>query len=539
MKAKKDGFIKDILRNCRARLFWISVLTVLQSVAQVAMAFLTRFVIDSAIEKDGKLLLWGILLGADILIQLAVYLLVNWYTSSTTDRLIATFRSRLLRSAVYSADARFQEFHSGALLSRGIEDVNIICDGVVYALPVLLGQSAKLAAAFCAVLLIRPEAAVALAIGGAGMLVYVSVIRPVLKRKHRSVREAEETVMATMQEDLQKLELIQSLQTQEQTVKKFDRRLHIARRRKFGRRVWSVGANGIINGAVLLGSGILLLWGADCVARDLLTYGMLASLLQLLGQFRGPLMGLSGLWARITSVEVAGERLSALLEIPEQPEPVAIEKAEAVVFENVTFSYPGDEQAVVENFSLRLPLDGWVSLSGISGRGKTTLFKLILGLYAPQQGRVYLETEQGKIDCSAATRQLFAYVPQDYALFSGTVAENLLLVRPDATEQERRDALDAACASFVFELSEGENARVGENNTGLSKGQLQRLAIARAILMQRKVLLLDECTSALDAETEQGVLNNLRKLAPGALLVTHRPEALESIPGVTSVLMEK
>ena len=217
---------------------------------------------------------------------------------------------------------------------------------------------------------------------------------------------------------------------------------------------------------------------------------------------------------------------------------MTVENPRSVVFENVTFRYPGDEVAVLENFSMTLPLEGWVSLSGISGRGKTTLFKLILGLYTPQQGRVYLQTDKGDVLCSSATRQLFAYVPQDYALFSGTVLENLQLVAPDSTEEDRRQALQIAQADFVWEMTLEEQTPVGENNTGLSKGQLQRLAIARAVLMQRPVLLLDECTSALDAQTEQAVLEALHNHCPNAIVVTHSPEALESLKDITFVSTE-
>ena len=225
MKVKKNNeFLKTIFCTYRVHLFWLSILTVLQSVLQVAMAILTRFVIDSAVTGDGKLLFWSILLGADLLLQLGVYVLLNWCSGSTSDHMTAALRSQLLRSAVYSADSRLQAFHSGELLSRGIEDVNTVCDGVVYAMPVLLGQLARLATAFCAVLMISPTVALALAAGGTALVVYISLLRPVLKKKQRKVREAEETVMATMQEDLQKLELIQSLQTQRQTVKRFDRR---------------------------------------------------------------------------------------------------------------------------------------------------------------------------------------------------------------------------------------------------------------------------------------------------------------------------
>ena len=535
---KKTGIFRDTLRPCRGRVLLLTALTVLQSVLQVLMALLSRFVIDSAIGGNGKFSLYAALLGADLLLQLVLYLLLNWYSGSTADRLMARLRSRLLRSALYSGESSLQGYHSGALLSRGIEDVNTICDGAVYALPSLVGQLTRLVAAFAAIFFISPMIALVLLLGGIGLILYISLLRPALRKHHRSVRESDETVMATMQEDLQKLELIQSLQTQEQSMRRFDRQLNNGLRKKFRRRLLSVGAFSIINGGILLCSGLILLWGAHRVALGLLTFGSLTSMLQLLGQFRAPLMGISGLWSRFAAIEVAGERLAVMLQLPEQEEQECLEKPSAVVFEDVTFCYPDDEQPVLQDFSLRLPLNGWTSLGGFSGRGKTTLFKLILGLYTPQKGRVYLETEKGEIPCTPTVRHLFAYVPQDYALFSGTVLENLQLVAPSSTPQQRRAALEAACADFVFSLTDGENTKVGENNTGLSKGQLQRIAIARAILMNRKVLLLDECTSALDAETEQAVLKNLYAFSTGALLVTHRPEALSALPNVNSIQME-
>lgn len=535
--AENKKTLKNLLRPYRLRLSFLSLLMILQSFLQVAMALLMRSVIDAAIYGNGRLLFWAILLATDILLQVGIYALLSWYTSSTVDRMSASLRTRLLRSAVYSVDVHLQEFHSGALLSRGMEDVHTVCDGVVQALPALLGQITRLAAAFGAIVLIHPPAALVLLIAGVAVVGAVSLLRPVLKARQRAVRESEEKVMSTMQEDLQQLELIQSLQSQERVVDRFRQRQHISLKQKFKRRIWSVSSNSILSVASLLGTGLLLLWGADRVAKELLTYGALTSMLQLLNQFRGPVLSLSGLWTRFTAVEVAAERLMPLLEIPEQPERTPVEKPSAVVFENVTFRYPGDELAVVENFSMTLPLEGWVSLSGISGLGKTTLFKLILGLYQPQEGRVYLRTEQGDVPCSAATRHLFAYVPQDYALFSGTVRENLCLVAPDADAEMLAHALKVAAAEFVQELPAGLNTHLGENNTGLSKGQLQRIAIARAVLMERKILLLDECTSALDADTESCALRNLYRCCPNALLVTHRPQALEQLEQITSVTM--
>lgn len=531
---KKKPLLSALLRSYRGRIFGITLLMILQAVLQVGLALLMRFVIDAAISGSDRLGFWAALLIADLLLQVLLHCVLSWQMGSVTDRMIAELRGKLLKSALYSRDARLRQFHSGQLLSRGMEDVRTVCDGVVNALPGLAGQISRLVAAFAALVMLSPKVALVLAAAAVVVVGGISVMRPALKKKQRSVRTAEEKVMSTMQEDLQKLELVQSLQSREPILERFDGVLDDSLEAKKKRRVLAVGSGAAVNMASLLGTGALLLWGAGQVADQALTYGALTSMLQLLSQFRTPVLSISGLWTRFTSVEVAGERLVSLLETDVPETAPAPDAPTAVVFENVTFRYPDDENPVLENFSLRLPLEGWAWLGGISGRGKTTLFKLILGLYTPQSGSVYLETAQGAVPCSECTRQLFAYVPQDYALFSGTVEENLRLVAPDAAEQQLRDALEVACCDF---LSEGLDTLVGENNTGLSKGQLQRIAIARCVLMGRKVLLLDECTSALDMQTEAQVLENLKNHCPNALLVTHRLQVLEGLGAVTQIAM--
>lgn len=538
-KSQGRPIVRISLRPYRMRLVLLCFLTVLQAVLQVSMALLIRAVIDTAVSGKDPWGSWAILLGLDILAQVGTYAMIRWYMGSTVDSLAAALRIRLLKSAAYSKDSRLQQYHSGSLLNRAMDDVYTLCDGYVYALPALVGQVTRLGVAFVAVVLISPKVALVLLAAAVGMVAGISLFRPFLKARHKKVREAEEKVMSTMQEDLQQLELIQSLQTQEQTLQRFRTRIREELRAESRRRFLSVGSQSGISLITILGTGALLMWGAVQVAAGSLSYGSLTAMLQLIGQFQGPVTSLSGLWTRFAAVEVAEERLAPLLEISEPTPPTVVETPRAVVFENVTFRYPGDELAVVENFTMRIPLEGWVSLSGISGRGKTTLFKLILGLYTPETGRVCLETEKGLVPCSEATRHLFAYVPQDYALFSGTVRENLLLVAPNADESTRRKALKAAAADFVWELPMGEDTHVGENNTGLSKGQLQRLAIARALLMDRKILLLDECTSALDAQTESTVLKNLHSQFPNALLVTHRPQALDALTNITQLHMDE
>ena len=351
------------------------------------------------------------------------------------------------------------------------------------------------------------------------------------------MRQAEEQVLATMQEDLQQLELIHSLNVQEQMLKGFQCRQRWSLKESFKRRIFWVGSNSILSVGSVLGAGVLLLWGVAKVAGGMLSYGSLTSMLQLVSQFRSPVLNLSGLWTRFAAVDVARERLDALLGVENESRQTEAVIPTAIIFDQVSFCYPGDDEMVLNNFSARFSLSGWSCLTGISGWGKSTLFKLMLALYTPASGRVYIRTESGDLPCSEATRSLFAYVPQDYALFSGTVLENMTLVG-QVEEQALRKALTIAQADFIYDMPAALNTQVRENNTGLSKGQLQRLAIARAILMDRPVFLLDECTSALDAATEEAVLRGLHNLGKQAILVTHRTNALKDLSNIHSIQMD-
>lgn len=530
---------RGFLRQYSGRILLLSVLTVWQSLLQVVMALLSRFVIDAALGSRENLAFWGIVLVADMLALVGIHGMLVWCSGSALDKMTAKLRQEMLKTAAFSRDQKLLEYHSGILLNRGMEDVQTVCDGAVNVLPSLIGQVTRLAAAFAAVVLISPAVAGVLLAAAAVVGTLTACMRPAIRKRHRAVRETDEKVMSTMQEDLQQLELIQSLDAQEQILARFFGRVTKSLKARFRRRVWTVSSTAVINAVSQVGSGVLLLWGATRVAADTLSYGSLTAMLQLFSLFRSPVLGLSGLWTRLASIEVAAERLQELLTPVDtgnaMPSACTVT---GVVFENVTFSYPGDELPVLQGFDLRLPMESWTCLTGISGRGKSTIFKLMLGLYKPQTGRIYLQTEQGEIPCTEATRHLFAYVPQDYALFSGTILENLQLVAPDLDETRMRQVLSAAQADFVWDLSDREHTQVRENNAGLSKGQLQRLAIARAMLMDRSVFLLDECTSALDAKTECAVLRALHATGKQTILVTHRPEAVTDIDNVTMVSLE-
>ncbi len=507
----------------------LTALAVLQSGLQVTLAIASRYVIDAAIGHRDSLLSWCIVLSCVVVLLVLQHTLSGWLSRSVADRCIASMQHRFLRIATNTSPERLKEYHSGALLSRGMEDVRTVCDGLVRVVPSLFGQVVRLVGALVAVLILCPAIAPILLIVGAAVAVLTAILRSVARRLHRDVRQAEEAVSAQMQEDLRQLELIQSLQVAHSVLGSFDSKLHHSLKTKHRRRIWLVGVNTVMASLSLVGTGALLIWGAVQVAKGGISYGTLTAMVQLLALFRAPLMNLSSLWSQLGAVDVANARLRELMDTPYEAELPQTPDGEiqSIVFEDVTFTYPGDVQPVLMNYSAELPLDQWVCLTGSSGIGKSTLFKLILGLYSPEKGRVYLKTNKANLPCDVTSRQLFAYVPQDYALFSGTILENLQLVAPNANEKMRSNALTTAEAGFVWELTDGENTQVFENNAGLSMGQMQRLAIARAVLMERPIFLLDECTSALDAATEKAVLANLRSAGKKVILVTHRPETLD------------
>jgi len=543
MKKKTNhawGSIGKLIRPDLGAVIGLNVLTVLQSVAQVALAVVTKFVIDAAFAGGERLLAWGIALGGVLLTILVVHVLISWIAGSTTDKCVARMRQALLAAAHGCGEEQLHGYHSGALLSRGMEDVHTVCDGFVIALPSVVGQITRLIGAFAAIIFLYPRIAPLLLIACVFVVGATALVRPVMRKQHRQVREKDEQMMSAMQENLQHLELVQSLQMETQSLRRFGRKVKQSLAARRNRRVWAVGINSSLSFMSQLGTGVLLLWGAVQVAQGGMSYGALTAMLQLLSMLRSPVVGLSGMWNRFSAIEVAAERLRELLDQKQKlSEPVEIGQVKAVVFQRVCFHYPDDETPVLEEFSARFTLDRWACLTGISGKGKSTIFKLILGLYAPQKGSVYLETDRGQIPCGSATRHLFSYVPQDFSLFSGTILENFQLVDPDADENSCRKALETAQADFVWEMSTGVHTMIRENNTGLSKGQLQRLAIARAVLMDRPILLLDECTSALDAQTESGLLDALTALGKQAILVTHRPEALQDREKITFVEMEE
>lgn len=264
-----------------------------------------------------------------------------------------------------------------------------------------------------------------------------------------------------------------------------------------------------------------------------ITYGTITAILQLVNQLQTPFRNLSGVMPAYYQLLASSERILEIISIEGEEE--VNEKCDvrefysslnSVDFDGISFSYGNDD--VLENTSLSLKKGEFAAITGISGIGKSTMMKMMLGVLHPSAGTVYFNTENGAFAPGKKYRNLFSYVPQGNMLLSGTIYENITFMSPDKTEEEIKNAIRLSCSEeFINELPDGLDTVIGERGRGLSEGQVQRLAIARAILHDAPIILFDEATSALDEATEEKVLNNIRSIEGiTCVIVSHKKAAL-------------
>ena len=512
--------------------------TMASGAGTVALALTVGQVVNHG--AGGAAALWDgllLLLAAGLL---ALVLWQRWYAGRLRDRLTRETRRDLLAGLLSRRYDALDRRHSGELVSRLGEDVNVVCGEIVSLLPGLTGAAVRLAGAAAALLwldrtlgLLLLAAGLALAAGAAGL-------RFPLRRRSTLAREADSAVRQGMQECLENRETAKGLCLEAELVRRTEGLLDGLVAAREGLRRLSLAASGGLAAVTQLGYCAVLIWCAGLVAGGEMTFGAMTTVLQLLVQLRNPVVTLSGAVPRLAALSASAQRLAELEALPaEEPGEALPEGARprALVFSHVSFAYPDGGRPVLTDVSFRVEAGRWTCLTGPSGLGKSTVVKLALGFYRPQAGEVFFETDRGRLPCGGAARRLLGYVPQDHALFWGTVRDNLLLAAPEADEKALWAALDGAGAGFVRDLPRGLDTPIREKGGGLSQGQGQRIALARALLLDAPFLLLDECTSALDRETEREVLSRLRRAGRGALVITHRPDALPE--GTEVIRMEE
>ncbi|MBQ9472661.1 MAG: ATP-binding cassette domain-containing protein, partial [Ruminococcus sp.] len=274
-------------------------------------------------------------------------------------------------------------------------------------------------------------------------------------------------------------------------------------------------------------------WGAYQLFLGAISYGVLMQITSLISQIRSPIQGMSNIFPTYFNALASAERILEIENIADEAEVNAdadvshiYDDMDSICFDDISFAF--DRDSVLEDTSLEVKKGEFIAVSGISGIGKSTLMKLLLSVYQPLKGRIYIRTSKDEYKVDKSMRKLFSYVPQGNFLLSGTLRENIAFVAPDATEEDIMDAARIACAyDFISELPQGLDTVISERGGGLSEGQVQRVAIARALLTEAPVILLDEATSALDEATEAQLLHNLRELKnKTCIIISHKKAAL-------------
>lgn len=536
MKSKETAlkWVWNTTAGQRLRLLLLIITTALHSASAVLFALACREVIDSAVaqNKTGLYLAAGVLLGV-ILMQLFLRLINRNLEEMIRARLEIKLKSRVFSALLRKQYRAVTAYHSGELQTRLVSDVHVVCDGVGSILPSLAGMIARLVSAFCALVVLEPRFVFLFAGGGVLMFGITRAFRSAMKRMHKRVQAADGRVRAFLQEALESLLVVKVFGVEEETdvrAQQLQETHYIEKRRR-----WRLGSLANTGVGFLFQAAYLcaLVWCSLRMLGGTLSFGSLTAVLQLVGQVQTPLANLSGFLPRYYGMIASAERLQELEALEEEQRNARLsdahafyENLRAICFENVCFGY--DRENILEQANLTVFPGDFVAIMGRSGIGKSTLLKLLLDVFPPQSGEIFFDTAAGKVPVNADARPLFAYVPQGNLLFSGTVRENVRFAAPDASDEEVEAALYVACAdAFLSELPDGLDTVIGEHGHGLSEGQVQRIAIARAVLRKAPVLLLDEATSALDEQTEETVLTRLKNLKNvTCIIVSHKMAAL-------------
>ncbi len=534
-----------LYRHTRRQLSGVLVLALLETalaLAYIWLALLSKELLGAAqtlLESTAVHTLWDCLrqpilyrpaltVVAVVIGQVVLYATISHWRVYLAGKVEIALQKRVFASLLRADYATVHTHHSGELLTQLTSDVTVVSNSLVGLLPSAASMVARLVGCITVMTMLAPQLTLVMIAVGILGIVCSRWYGSRLKQLHKWCQEANGKTRSFMQEMVSHLLFIKAFDNQEAVEEQLDDRQQVYLWRKLRRnRLQVLGSSGLYM-IMTAAYYVVLVWCVFGLVMGTMTVGALTALLQIVSQLQVPLRGASGLLTQYYAMMASAERLYQTDSLPAEPKPclpadsrLLAQGFRQLTLSDVSFAYD-DDTPVLQDVTLTVRRGECVALVGASGIGKSTLMKLILAIHPCTAGEITLEGEVS-VPASAATRCLMAYVPQGNPLIAGTLRQNIAFFRPVA-EERLNEALRLACLDdFVATLPQGLDTLVGENGFGVSEGQAQRIGIARAVLHNAPILLLDECTSALDAATEEQLLNNLRTLRDRAvLLISHK-----------------
>ncbi len=510
---------KKVLLIC-----FISIVAVADS---LCVTLCTKGLIDAAVSsRANEIWLYGGGLVFLSLLQIGLSFLSSIIHTHASANFQRTLRKMLAESILCKEYIKLKSYHSGELVNRIFSDAGVVHDGVLGILPSVMGTLVSFLGA--ATILIVLDWRFVLLMLGAGLigLIIVILFRKPFKARHKRLQKAADGLQSVVQETFENIRLIKASVSEKRVLRQIDNKQQILEKEQIRQGKFTAIMNNSMGLMFDLSWLFCMLWGCFAIFRGEMTYGSLAAMIQLIGRVQGPIASAVSIAGEAYRVISSAERLMELTELPTEEEGKALHRFDEIRIAGVSFRYDDGTEDVLHDIDCTIQRGDFVALTGTSGGGKTSLFHLLLGIYKPQKGKVFFTHDGKETIASRDTRSLFAYVPQGNTLFSGTLRENLTMFTDQVSEEEIKMAIREACIEdLVAEV--GLDAELGERGVGISEGQAQRVAVARALLTKAPILLLDESTSALDEETEARMLKNISSMREKTvLIVTHRRAAL-------------
>lgn len=589
MKEKSTHtWLKKVTKKYRSFVVLLTVFEIIVSGLGICYALVLKQMVDRAVVKDSHGFVIGMIgFGMLVLGQLIIRIITRQISEYTRSSMENALKQILFHSILIKDYGSVSLKHSEEWMNRLTSDTVVCADGMTDILPGFFGMMIRLVGSLVLILYLQPGLAVIMIPGGILFVIITVVLRRPLKRFHKDVQEKDGKVRMYLQEWISSMLVVRVFGVENIAVEQAADTMEVHKGSRM-RKAWisnicNSGFSLAINGMYLLGIGFC---GYGIIHGNV-TFGTLTAMIQLIGQLQSPLASLGGYVPRYYTMIASAERLmeveqyedadGAILYSADEVQKLYEEQIRKITFRRVSFCYPGEvdtgsptvregdvvaansadtgivehKRDVLQDVSFSIAKGDSMAVTGTSGCGKSTMLKLLMGIYRPQTGTITVILNDGTSIAIENMKRLFAYVPQGNFLMGGSIRNVITFgkqredgdtdcSKTDCANRNRADrndmdldeklkrAVHLACADFVYDLPMQFDTILGEKGAGLSEGQMQRIAIARALYADRPVLILDESTSALDQQTERKLLDNLKQLTDKTVLfVSHRLQALE------------